>query len=114
MDELQLRVSLVRPHLPDGLYQYYRLCASFVGRIQMKAIRQRDAGIFVSWTDLDDGSPDVALRQLASQLLSPNELDAAWTGKVTDIGIHRSLRQAIDATERGLIEAIRRVLSGLA
>ncbi|MDA8216883.1 MAG: ATP-binding protein [Dehalococcoidales bacterium] len=114
MDELQLRVSLVRPHLSDVLYQRYRLCAAFVGRVHMKAIRQRDAGIFVSWTDLDDGSPDVALRQLALQMLSPSELDAVWTGRVTDIGVHRPLRPAIDATERGLIEVIGRVLSGLA
>jgi len=79
----------------------------------MKAIRQRDAGIFVSWTDLDDGSPDLALRQLASQLLPVGELDALWVGQVTDIGTLRPLRPAIDVTERGLLEIIGRVLSSL-
>ena len=114
IDELQHRVNLVRPHIPEQLYQQYRLCSAVVGRIHMKAIRQRDAGIFVSWTDLDDGSPDLPLRQLASQLLSAGELDALWVGQVTDIGTHRPLRPAIDATERDLLEIIGRVLSGLA
>ncbi len=114
MDELHLRVNLVRPHIPDQLYQQYRLCAAFVGRIQMKAIRQRDAGIFQSWTELDDGSPDLPLRDLASQLLAPGELDALWTGRPTNLGTSRPLRPVIDATEGGLLELIERVLSGLA
>lgn len=113
LDELQLRVSRVRPHIPDRLYQRYRLCAAVVGRIQMKAIRQRDAGVFWPWTELDDGSPDAPLRQLASQLLSPSELDALWTGQVTASGTLRPLRPAIDATERELLEIIGGVLSGL-
>jgi hypothetical protein len=113
MDALQLRVNLVRPHIPDQLYRQYRMCAAFVGRLQMKAIRQRDAGIFVSWTDLDDGSPDLPLRQLASQILAPGELDSLWAGQVTGIGTLRPLRPAIDATERGLLEVIDRILSGL-
>ncbi|MGG5171266.1 AlbA family DNA-binding domain-containing protein [Pseudarthrobacter sp. J1738] len=114
VDDLQLRVSLLRPHLPTELYQQYRLFAVFLGRVQMKAIRQRDAGIFVSWTDLDDGSPDRALHQVASQLLSRNELDDFWTGQVSDIGTLRPIRPAIDATEHGLLSIIDRVLSGLA
>lgn len=114
MDELQYRVTLVRPHIPEQLYQQYRSCSAVVGRIQMKAIRQRDAGIFVSWTDLDDGSPDLPLRQLASQLLPAGELEALWGGQVTDIGTLRPLRPSIDATERGLLEILGRVLNGLA
>lgn len=114
IDDLQQQASLLRPHLPNELYQQYRLCAAFVGRIQHKAIRQRDADTFISWTDLDDGSPDLILRQMASQLLSREELDAVWTGQVSDFGIRRPLRPAIDATERGLLEVIDRVLSGLA
>jgi hypothetical protein len=114
MDELQLRVSLIRPHVPDQLYQQYRRCAAFVGRLQMKAIRQRDAGIFVSWTELDDGSPDLPLRELASQLLPADEIDALWAGQTTAIGTHRPLRPALDATEHDLLEMIRRVLNGLA
>ncbi|MEV8150435.1 ATP-binding protein [Arthrobacter sp. NPDC080073] len=114
IDELQLRVSVVRPHIPNGLYQQYRLCAAFLGRIQLKAIRQRDAGIFVSWTDSDDESPDLILRQMASQLLSNDEVDAVWNGQVSGIGTRRPLRPAIDATERGLLEVIEGVLSGLA
>jgi hypothetical protein len=113
MDELQLRVNLVRPHIPEQLYMQYRLCAAFVGRIQLKATRQRDVGIFVSWTDLDDGSPDLMLRELASQLLSPGELGDIWAGRVTSVGTFRPLRPAVDATERGLLEIVGRVLSGV-
>jgi hypothetical protein len=114
IDALQLRVSLVRPHLPDGLYQLYRQCAAFVGRLQMKAIRQRDAGIFVSWTELDNGTEDLALRQILEQLLPPTEVDALWTGRTTSVGVYRPLRPAIDATERGVLHLIRQVLSGQA
>lgn len=114
LDDLQMRVNFVRPHIPNELYQQYRGYASFMGRIQMKAIRQRDAGIFVSWTELDDGSPDLVLRELAGELLSPSELDAIWTGQTFNIGTVRPIRPAIDATERRLLEAIDGVLSGLA
>jgi Putative DNA-binding domain len=113
LDGLQLRVNLVRPHIPDELYQQYRACAAFVGRLQMKAIRQRDAGIFVSWTVLDDGRPDLPLRQLASELLTSEEIEALWAGQATDFGTHRPLRPAIDATERDLLTAIRQILSGM-
>lgn len=114
MEDLQLRVSLVRPHLSEQLYQQFRLCAAFVGRIQMKMIRQLEAATFGSWTDLDDGTPDLPLRQLASQLLSTDEIDALWAGQVTNLGTRRPLGPAVDATERGLLDAIKRVLSGLA
>lgn len=86
VDRLQLRVSLVRPHIPEHLYQQYRACAAFVGRLQMKAIRQRDAGAFVPWTELDDGSPDLPLRQLALELMPQDELDGYWTCRVTGLG----------------------------
>lgn len=114
IDDLRQQASLLRPHIPDELYQQYRLGAAFVGRIQYKAIRARDIGTFISWTELEDGAPDVTLRDMASQLLDPDELDALWTGQVTNIGVRRPLRPAIDATERGLLAVIDRVLSGLA
>jgi hypothetical protein len=114
IDELKNRVNLVRPHIPEQLYLQYSSWFAVVGRIHMKAIRQREAGIFVSWTNLDDGSPDLPLRQLASELLPASALDALWVGRATDIGTYRPLRPAIDATERGLLEIINRVLSGLA
>jgi hypothetical protein len=113
MDAAHLRANLVRPHIPDSLYQRYRSCVAVVGRIQMKAIRQRDASIFVSWTQLDDGSPDSYLRDLMSLLLSPGDLDILWTGTQTDIGISRPLRPALDAAERLLLTDIGRVLNGI-
>jgi Putative DNA-binding domain len=113
LDRLGLRVSLVRPHIPEQLYQQYRACAAFVGRLQMKAIRQRDAGVFVPWTELDDGSPDLLLRQLALELMPQDELDGYWTGRATGFGTHRPVRPVIDAAERGVLSAINLVLSGL-
>ena len=113
LDRLGLRVSLVRPHIPEQLYQQYRACAAFVGRLQMKAIRQRDAGVFVPWTELDDGSPDLLLRQLALELIPQDELDGYWTGRATGFGTHRPVRPVIDAAERGVLSAINLVLSGL-
>jgi hypothetical protein len=41
-----LRVSMVRPHIPEKLYQQYRACAALVGRLHMKAMR-RDAAAIV-------------------------------------------------------------------
>ena len=79
----------------------------------MKAIRQRDAGVFVAWTELDDGSPDLPLRQLALELMPQDELDGYWTGRVTGVGTHRPVRPVIDAAERGVLSAINLVLSGL-
>lgn len=114
LDRLQLRVSLVRPHIPEQLYYQYRACAAFVGRLHMKAIRQRDAGVFVPWTELDDGSPDLPLRQLALELVPQDELDGYWTGRVTNVGTLRPVRPVIDAAERGVLGAINLVLSGLA
>jgi hypothetical protein len=113
LDPLQLRVSLVRPHIPEQLYQQYRACAAFVGRLQMKAIRQRDAGVFVPWTELEDGSPDLPLHHLALELIPQDELDGYWTGQVTGIGTLRPVRPVIDAAERGVLSAINLVLSGL-
>lgn len=114
LDGLQLRVNMVRPHLSERIYQQYRACAAFVGRLQMKAIRQRDAGIFAAWTELDDGSPDLPLRQLALEIVPQEELDVHWAGRATGIGTLRPVRPVIDAAERGLLEAINLVLSGLA
>ncbi len=113
MEKLGHRVNLVRPHIPEQLYQQYRSWSAIVGRIQMKAIRQRDSGIFVSWTDLDNGTPDQHLRNLASELLRSDQIDALWAGVSTNLGTYRPLKPAIDATEQGLLEIIRRVLSGL-
>jgi hypothetical protein len=113
VDRLQLRVSMVRPHIPENLYQQYRACASLTGRLHMKAIRQRDAGVFVSWTELDDGSPDLPLRQVAQELIPPDELDRYWTGRAAGIGTLRPVRPLIDAAERGVLSAINLVLSGL-
>ena len=105
--------NLVRPHIPEQLYQQYRACAAFVGRLHMKAIRQRDAGVFVPWTELDNGSPDLPLRHLALELVPQDELDGYWTGRATGFGTHRPVRPVIDAAERGVLSAINLVLSGL-
>ncbi|RLK54835.1 putative DNA-binding protein [Actinokineospora cianjurensis] len=110
---LQLRVSMVRPHIPQNLYQQYRNCATLVGRMHMKALRQRDAGIFVSWTCMDDGSPDLYLRQVAQTLVPQSELDGYWNGKTAGSGTYRPVRPLIDAAERGVLSAIQVVLSGL-
>jgi hypothetical protein len=113
LDRLQLRVNMVRPHIPEQLYQQYRACAAFVGRLHMKAIRQRDAGVFVPWTELEDGSPDLPLRHLALELVPQDELDGYWAGQATGFGTHRPVRPVIDAAERGVLSAINLVLSGL-
>jgi hypothetical protein len=73
-------MSMVRPHIPERLYQQYRTCAAFTGRLHTKAMRQRDAGIFVPWTELDDRSPDLPLHQLALELIPQDELDSYWVG----------------------------------
>jgi hypothetical protein len=113
LDRLQQRVSLVRPHIPEQLYRQSRACAAFVGRLQMKAIRQRDAGVFVPWTEMENGSPDLPLRHLALELMPQDELDGYWTGQVTGLGTLRPVRPVIDAAERGVLNAINLVLSGL-
>jgi hypothetical protein len=113
VDRLQLRVSMVRPHIPENLYQQYKACAALTGRLHWKAIQQRDAGVFVPWTELGDGSPDLPLRQLALALIPQDELDDYWTGRTTGIGMHRPVRPVIDAAERGVLNAINLVLSGL-
>ena len=113
IDELQLCASLVRPHIPDLLYQEYRSCAALVGRVQWKAIKQRDAGVFVSWTDLENGLPDQMLRQMASEIVPQVELDALWAGQITDVGTRRPIRPLIDASERGVLATIDQVLRGM-
>jgi hypothetical protein len=113
LDRLQLRVSMIRPHIPEKLYQQYRACAALVGRLHMKAIRQRDAGVFVPWTELDNRSPDLPLRQLALEFIPPGELDGYWAGQATSVGTFRPLRPVLDAAERGVLSAINLVLSGL-
>jgi hypothetical protein len=113
VDELATRVSLVRPYLTDALYQQYRAFVAFVGRLHMKAIRQRDRGEFRAWTQLDDGSPDDALMQLATQLVSDEEVQQLWAGRHTNLGTLRALRPAIDATEQVVLDAIKKVLAGL-
>jgi Putative DNA-binding domain len=115
VDELQLRVSLIRPHIPDALYRQYRSCAALVGRVQWKAIRKRETGRFASWTDLESGSPDQMLRQMASELIEQNELDTLWAGQVADDGTRRRpVRPLFDASERGVLATIDQVLRGMA
>jgi hypothetical protein len=113
VDRLQFRVSLVRPHIPEELYQQYRACAAFVGRLHLKAIWQRDAGVFLPWTELQNGSPDLALQHLALVLIPQDELNGYWTGQPTGDGTHRPVRPVIDAAERGVLKSINLVLSGL-
>jgi hypothetical protein len=114
VQELQHRVSLMRPYLPDGLYAQYRCWSAFVGRVQMKVMRQIAAGVFRSWSELDDGTPDWPLRDLASQSLSAEEIEVHWAGRANSLGVHRPLKPVVDLTERGLLNLIRGVLSGLA
>jgi hypothetical protein len=114
VQELQHRVSLVRPYLPDGLYEQYRRWSALVGRVQMKVVRQVAAGIFRPWTELDDSAPDLPLRDLASQILSAEEIEAHWAGRPTSLGVYRPLKPVFDLAEQGLLDLIRGVLSGLA
>jgi hypothetical protein len=114
VQELQQRVSLVRPYLPDGLYEQYRRWTAFVGRVQLKVVRQVAAEIFRPWTELDDGAPDLPLRDLASQILSVEEIATHWVGRATSLGVYRPLKPVVDLAERGLLDRIRGVLSGLA
>ena len=112
---LQRRVSLARPYLPDGLYDQYRRWSAFVGRVQLKVIRQVASGSFRSWTELDDGAPDLPLRELASQIMSAEEIETNWLGRTTtSLGVYRPLKPVVDLAERGLLDLIREVLSGLA
>jgi hypothetical protein len=114
VQELQQRVSQVRPYLPDGLYEQYRRWSAFVGRVQLKVIRQVATGVFRPWSELDDGAPDLPLRDLASRILSAEEIEALWAGRVTSLGVYRPLKPVVDVAERGLLDLIRVVLSGLA
>lgn len=114
VQELQQQVSLVRPYLPDGLYEQYRRWSAFVGRVQMKVVRQISAGVFRSWSELDDGAPDAPLRDLASQIFSADEVDLHWSGRTSSLGVYRPLKPVLDLAEQGLLNLIRAVLSGLA
>ncbi len=111
--DLQRRVSLTRPYIPDQLYQQYRSLSGVVGRVGLKAARQKEAHVFAAWTDLDDGGPDSYLRQMAAGLLAPTELDSIWTGVLSSVGTYRPLRPLIDAAERGLLHIIDNVLRGM-
>ena len=114
VQDLQQRVNLVRPYLSDDLYEQYRRWSAFVGRVQLKAVRQVAAGVFRSWSELDDGAPDAPLRDLAHEILSTDEIESHWAGRATSLGVYRPLKPVIDLVERGLLELIRGVLSGLA
>jgi hypothetical protein len=46
--------------------------------------------------------------------LSAEEIEAHWTGRATSLGVYRPLKPVVDLAERGLLELIRAVLSGLA
>jgi hypothetical protein len=78
----------------------------------MKAIRQRDVGVFCHGLSLKTG-PDLPLRQLALELISQRELDGCWSGQVTGLGTLRPVRPVIDVAERGVLSAINLVLNGL-
>ena len=114
IEELQMRVTLVRPYLSDEVYRLYRACAAITARIQMKTIQQRENGTLRAWTQLQDGSPDQVLRQMAEQMLPDAEVQRLWSGLSTASGYWRPLTPAIDAVETSLLGAIRSVLSGLA
>lgn len=112
-DNLMHRVSTVRPHIPENLYEQYRAWAALTARLHMKAIEQRDAGVFLPWTELKNGSPDEHLRQLAQRLIPQDELDGYWAGRASGNSTYRPVRPLVDAAERGVLSAIRLVLSGL-
>lgn len=114
IDQSQRRVRLVRPHIPDELYQQYRACSAFIGRLEMKVIRERDAGKFLPWTTKENGEVDQSLYQMGLQLIPKDELDALWAGRTSNIGTWRPLRPVIDAAESVLLAMIRQVFSGMA
>lgn len=111
LDRLMLSVGLIRPHIPDELYRQYKLLSSFIGRIHWKAIDQRN-GALQPWTATKEGKPDTFLREIASQLLPSDAVEAAWNGRETDLGLQHPLRDVIDAAEQTMLEGIRRILSG--
>ena len=114
IDRTQKRVRLVRPHLPDELYRQYRACSAFVGRLNLKVVRERDTGVLLSWTQRESGEVDEMLYSMGLQLISKDELDVLWTGRTTDIGVLRPLRPVIDAAQSALLAMVRQVLSGMA
>lgn len=114
VDQSQKRVRLVRPHIPDELYQQYRACSAFIARLEMKVIREREAGVFLPWTMRENGEEDQPLYQMGLQLIAKDELDALWTGRTSNIGTWRPLRPVTDAAESNLLAMVRQVLSGMA
>jgi hypothetical protein len=114
VDDLQLKVNLVRPHLDDNLYEQYRRCSALVGRVQWKAIQNRDERTFQAWTVVKDGSQDDALVTLAAEILPAAEIERLWAGSQTELGTWRPLAPLFDAAEATLLASIRQVLSGLA
>ena len=42
------------------------------------------------------------------------EVETLWAERVTSLGVYRPLKPVVDVAERGLLDLIRRVLSGLA
>jgi hypothetical protein len=113
IDGLQQKVRLMRPHLDDKLYQNYQRCSALMGRIQWKAIANRDEGAFLAWTVLADGSPDNALARLAAEILPAEQTERAWAGSTTQLGTWRPLGPLIDAAESVVNDAIQLVLAGL-
>jgi hypothetical protein len=113
VDHLQLRVSMVRPHIPQTLYQQYRACSAFTGRLHLKVMRQRDAKKLTSWTELEGGAPDLALRQMALKLVPQDELDHYWPSQAVGSATIRPVRPVLDAAEQGILGAIDLVLHGL-
>jgi hypothetical protein len=114
IDDLQTKVRLLRPHLDDNLYHNYRRCSALLGRIQWKAIGNRDQQTFLAWTVLANGAPDNVLTQLASEILPASEMRRLWEGSSTQLGTWRPVGPLIDAAETTVNDAIQQVLSGLA
>lgn len=112
IDNLQLRVALLRPHLSPGMFDQYRSCSALIGRLHMKAIEQRDEGVFLPWTLVRNGDDDVHLQRLALRLIPEPELHSYWTGHPTNVGVFRPLQPVIDAAEREILTEMKLVLSG--
>lgn len=107
-NEIGHRVRVLRPLLADQLYLHYWLYGAFIGRVQLKVLRQLRAGVFKSWTELDNGAPDTYLYEIASRLVEAAELQPIWSATS-----FRPIRPVLDAVERDISAAIRSVLGGL-
>ena len=62
VSEIGRQVRLLRPLLPDQVYLTYWLYGAFVGRVLLKVVRQKRAGVFRPWTEREDGSMDEYFR----------------------------------------------------